>query len=85
MIISDKGTNLTATTTLLKISTIQLDIERKFLPAGTSHMSGALERQLQIIRNLYNDPFTDEQRLTDDILSTLFCKVESVVNSSPLT
>ena len=28
---------------------------------------------------------TEEQRLTDDVLATLFCEVEGIVNSRPLT
>lgn len=85
MIMSDRGTNLTATEAELKRSMQKEDIVWKFLPAGASHMNGVVERQIRTIRKVFNGLLTDEQRLTDEILSTLFCEVEQIVNSRPLT
>ena len=41
-------------------------------------MNGAVERQIRTIRKVFNGLLTDEQRLTDDILSTLFCEVKAL-------
>ncbi len=49
-------------------------------------MGGVWERQIRTIRKVLQallDKFKGE--LTDEILETLFCEVESIVNSRPLT
>ena len=48
-------------------------------------MGPPVEQQIRTIRKVFNGLLTDEQRLTDDIMSTLFCEVESTVHSRPLT
>lgn len=85
LLMSDRGTNLTSSDAELKRSMQKEDIEWRFLPAGASHMNGVVERQIRTIRKVFDGLLTDEQRLTDGILSTLFCEVESIVNSRPLT
>ena len=85
LIKSDRGTNFTAAESELRKSMQKFDIDWQFLPAGASHMNGVVERQIRTIRKVFTGLLTDEQRLTDDILATLFCEVEGIVNSRPLT
>ena len=63
----------------------KFDVDWQFLPAGASHMNGVVERQIRTIRKVFTGLLTEEQRLTDDILAALFCEVEGIVNSRPLT
>ena len=85
LIKSDRGTNFTAAESELRKSMQKFDVDWQFLPAGASHMNGVVERQIRTIRKVFTGLLTDEQRLTDDILATLFCEVEGIVNSRPLT
>ena len=85
LIKSDRGTNFTAAESELRKSMQKFDIDWQFLPAGASHMNRVVERQIRTIRKVFTGLLTDEQRLTDDILATLFCEVEGIVNSRPLT
>ena len=85
LIKSDRGTNFTAAESELSKSMQKFDIDWQFLPAGASHMNGVVERQIRTIRKVFTGLLTEEQRLTDDILATLFCEVEGIVNSRPLT
>ena len=84
LIKSDRGTNFTAAESELSKSMQKFDIDWQFLPAGASHMNGVVERQIRTIRKVFTGLLTEEQRLTDDILATLFCEVEGIVNSRPL-
>ena len=85
LIMSDRGTNFIAAGADLTRSMGKLDIAWKFLPAGASHMNGVVERQIRTIRKVLTGLLTEQQRLTDDLLSTLFCEVEGIVNFRPLT
>ena len=85
LIKSDRGTNFTAAESELRKSMQKFDVDWQFLPAGASHMNGVVERQIRTIRKVFTGLLTEEQRLTDDILATLFCEVEGIVNSRPLT
>ena len=85
LIKSDRGTNFTAAESELSKSMQKFDIDWQFLPAGASHINGVVERQIRTIRKVFTGLLTEEQRLTDDILATLFCEVEGIVNSRPLT
>ena len=82
LIKSDRGTNFTAAESELSKSMQKFDIDWQFLPAGASHMNGVVERQIRTIRKVFTGLLTEEQRLTDDILATLFCEVEGIVNST---
>ena len=85
VLMSDQATNFKYAKDELTKSMGQLDITWKLLPPTASHMNGAVERQIRTIRKVMTGMLTEKQRLTDDILHTLFCEVESVVNSRPLT
>ena len=94
---SDNGTNFTGGHTELQKSLKQLDqdkiqtfgikrnIEWVFNPPRASHMGGIWERMIRSIRKILAVLLNQNCRLTDDILETLFCQVESILNSRPLT
>ena len=64
---------------------VQRCIEWHFNPPHASHMGGIWERLIRTIKRVLSVLLIDKQRLSDDVLETLFCEVESVVNSRPLT
>ncbi|XP_071830918.1 uncharacterized protein [Apostichopus japonicus] len=56
-----------------------------FIPPTASHMGGAWERMVGVIKRVMSAILPSTVRLTDEILGTLFCEVESIVNGRPLT
>jgi len=62
----------------------QKSIEWRFNTPTASHMRGVWERQIRSIRRLLS-VLMKEQSVDDEGLSTLFCLVESIINSRPLT
>ena len=62
----------------------QRSIQWKFNPPAASHMGGVWERQIRTVRKVLNSVM-QEQSLDQETLSTMFCLVESVINSRPLT
>ena len=93
---SDNGTNFVGAQTELKkalkelkLSKVQsystkYDIEWHFNPPSASHMGGVWERLIRTVRRVMSSILVNA-RLTDEILSTLFCEVENIINSRPLT
>ncbi len=63
---------------------IEKEIEWVFNPPTASHMGGIWERQIRTIRKVLCGVLKN-CRLTDEILQTVFCEVESIVNNRPLT
>ncbi len=59
-------------------------IEWYFNPPFASHMGGVWERQIRTVRKVLNAIMKDTV-LDDQQLDTLFCEVESIVNSRPIT
>ena len=53
-------------------------------PAGASHYGGAWESLIGVVRRSL-DVILGAQSVTDDSLRTLFCEVEAVINSRPLS
>ena len=96
-ILSDNGTNLVGAQAELSRSFRQLDrgkivaaarrqnIEWKFNPPYGSHHGGLWERMIRTIRQVLVALLFSVSRLNDDVLHTMFCEVENVVNSRPLT
>ena len=63
---------------------LKRDIEWIFNPPHASHMGGIWERLIRSVRKVMIAILKDT-RLTDDSLVTLFCEVEAMVNSRPIT
>ena len=95
---SDNGTNIIGgRTELIKALreveksaihqySVQHEIEWHFNPPQASHMGGIWERLIRTVRKVFTSLLMDTtQRLTDEVLRTLFCEVESIINSRPLT
>ena len=63
------------------------DVEWRFNPPYASHMGGVWERLIRTIRKVLVGLFdvNSSSRMSDDMLQTLFCEVECIVNSRPLT
>ena len=59
-------------------------IEWKFNPPYASSHGGVWERQIRTVRRTIAG-LCQDQRMSDEGLNTLFCVVESIVNSRPLT
>ena len=60
-------------------------VEWCFTPPGASHMGGIWERMIRTICKLLAALFDPYSRLTDEILETLMCEIEMIINSRPLT
>ncbi|XP_014677289.1 PREDICTED: uncharacterized protein LOC106817151 [Priapulus caudatus] len=94
---SDNGTNFTGGQAELSRSMSQLnkdmiyshcarkDIVWVFNPPHASHMGGIWERMIRSIRKVLNALLRGNHRLTDEVLETLFCEVENIINSRPIT
>ena len=92
----DNGTNFTAAERELREALNDMskdDVERYlvnhsiewvFNTPSASHMGGVWERMIRTTRRVLQ-ALLPEQRLDDEGLSTLFCRVEYIVNSRPLT
>ena len=59
-------------------------VEWVFNPPGAPHMGGVFERMVKTVKRVLG-AVLNNTRLTDEILSTVLCEVESVVNSRPIT
>ena len=63
---------------------MQVEIEWVFNPPAAPHFGGSWERLVQIFKlSLYK--VIGSRNLSDDILGTLVCEIESNMNSRPLT
>lgn len=65
---------------------LQKEVEWNFNPPHASHMGGIWERQIRTIRKILSSLLVKHSdKLTDEVLETLFCEVEAMINSRPLT
>ena len=55
-----------------------------FNPPAASHMGGMCERMIRSVRKVLN-ALLKNQSPNDEVLSTLMCEVEVILNSRPLT
>ena len=61
-------------------------IDWKFNPPAASHMGGIWERLIMTVRKVLSQLLSEfSDRLDDESLRTLFCEVEAIINSRPLT
>jgi transposase InsO family protein len=63
---------------------LQRNVKWTFNPPAGSHFGGVWERCIRTVRKVMK-ALMKEQTLYDEGLNTLFCEVESVVNSRPIT
>ena len=95
---SDNGTNLVGAERELRqeidrwnqskihSSLLQRGIDWHFNPPSGSHFGGIWERMIRSVRKVLFGLLQQQVvRLDDESLSTLFCEVESVLNSRPIT
>ena len=95
---SDYGTNFVAAEKELKSSIeewnkthleewlLQNQLEWKHSPPSGSQQGGVWERMIRTTRKILTALMNEQPlRLTDESLNTLFCEVESILNSRPLT
>ena len=95
---SDNGTNLVGARRELqeeidRMNTDKIDNELKlknidwrFNPPAGSHFGGIWERMIRSVRKILYSLLQDQPRkLDDEALQTLFCEIESILNSRPIT
>ena len=94
---SDNGTNLVGARSELSKSLRDLDrgkvvrvarrmeIEWAFNPPLISHHGGVWERMIRTVRRAMLAVLNSNTRLTEEILHTVLCEVECIVNSRPIT
>ena len=98
-IVSDNGTNLVSGQREVKESIQcwneasigkfcrQLNIDWSFNPPHSSHYGGVYEREIRTIRKVFNSLICELENkisLNDEMLVTLFCEIENILNSRPL-
>ena len=93
---SDMGTNMTGAdrelrealrelnTRELQRTALERGIDWRFNPPTASHFAGGVERQIRTFRKIWRS-MPLQQRVDDESLRTLFCEIESIMNSRPLT
>ena len=97
-IYSDNGTNLVGAERELRrelekwnSSRVQNEMLQKgitwvFNPPAASHFGGVWERMIRTVRKILFSLLNQQVvRLDDEALTTLFCEVEAILNSRPLT
>ena len=94
---SDNGTNLVGARTELAKSLRQLDhakvimtarrseVDWTFNPPLASHQVGVWEWMIRTIRKIMMSLLAPAIRMTDDVLHTIFCETEAIVNSRKIT
>ena len=96
---SDNGTNFVGAVNELKRAFSELDpdgiqkwsatkgIDWRFNPPSASHMGGAWERAIRTVRKVLYGIMIEKITACpdDDTLSTIFCEVENIVNSRPIS
>ena len=96
VIFSDQGTNFVGASKSIKCDFSNVNFEKigdgllsgniewKFNTPCASHHGGIWERQIRTIRKIFSS-ILELQTLSDDSLQTLFCEVETIINSRPIT
>jgi hypothetical protein len=94
---SDNGSNFVGAKGELARSMSQIDANKlqnyalkmqfdwHFNPPCASHMGGSWERLIRTVRKVFAGLSDINARLDDDMLETLFCETESIINGRPIT
>ena len=61
------------------------NIEWNFNPPHASHFGGVWERIIRTLRQVLVAILSPNPWLTDDVLQTMFCQIEDIINSRPIT
>ncbi|XP_076065277.1 uncharacterized protein LOC143039288 [Oratosquilla oratoria] len=92
---SDKGTNLVGARaelarsvrdldlSLIVRETRRRDVEWSFNPLSVSHHGGVWERMIRSVHKILFALVIKSPRMVADVLQTLFCEAEIIVNSRP--
>jgi len=72
-------------TKMIELHGVRQNVAWHFNPPSASHMGGIWERMIRTIRKVLVGIAGLNVRLTDESLCTLFCEVEQMVNSRPIT
>lgn len=64
---------------------VELNIEWHFIPPSAPHMGGIWERMVGVIKRVMKAVLLHQNRLSDEVLETLFCEIEATINGRPLT
>ena len=97
-VFSDNGTNLVAgekelrhafeeilASPKLNAYSVTKGIEWRFIPPASPHMGGVWERMVGLMKRVLMSVLRGTSRLSDEVLETIFCEAEAVVNGRPLT
>ena len=71
--------------TILSLYGVDRGIEWSFIPPLAPHMGGTWERMVGIVKKILKGVLSCAVRLSDEVLMTLLCEVENIVNNRPLT
>ena len=61
------------------------EVDWTFNPPLASHQGGVWERMIRTIQKIMMSLLASAIRMTDDVLHTIFCEVEAIVYSRPIT
>ena len=65
--------------------TRRMEIDWTFNPPLASHHGGVWERMIRTVRRVMLAVLNSNTRLTEEILHTVLCEIECIVNSRPIT
>jgi len=64
---------------------LQLNVEWKYNPPHASHMGGSWEALIKSVRNVLTTLLPANFKPSDEVMETLFCMVECILNNRPIT
>ena len=70
---------------VVKAYEVKQNIEWDFIPPAAPHMGGVWERMVGLVKRAMAAVIPNDSRLSDEVLQTLFCEIESIVNGRSLT
>lgn len=70
---------------VVKSYMVNHNVEWCFIPPAAPHMGGVWERMIGLVKRAMKAAFLNESRLSDEVLETIFCEIENILNGRPLT